>query len=330
MQTDITSVLVFIIFISLCDSSILRINNLPDLKLVEALIANFNNEQPNLFIIAQHKNRETDPEERNQNENLHNFNRKKKLIRKIVPHTEDEGKIEYDYKLNAFYKPILRIHKKRLNFEENNNDNAYENLFQGNKLNKDEVINIAQNVYKELEEKYDIIDSAEEDVVFRNDNLNVGSITNHQNFEPVNPHFDELNDGEIRITKQVNKNKQRPKYNNVNNNEVLQQLELLIDIYHHLNKIHSRSRKLKSYGKIMPTLKKIDSLRAHFDKSGEDNDPLAPGNELGEDKPQKETKTWMPYYPPWNYWSYKKTIHQDICPGNQIRVDHMCIWMQPH
>ncbi|XP_068625228.1 uncharacterized protein [Battus philenor] len=39
---------------------------------------------------------------------------------------------------------------------------------------------------------------------------------------------------------------------------------------------------------------------------------------------------WLPKYPFWNYWTYKKTIYQDECPGNQIAMGDLCVWVPPH
>ncbi|XP_047505950.1 uncharacterized protein LOC125050268 [Pieris napi] len=75
--------------------------------------------------------------------------------------------------------------------------------------------------------------------------------------------------------------------------------------------------------------KKLNTLRA-YEKSGEANDPLAPGPKIPMDLHDGKGNNWMPHYPPWNYWTYKKTLHQDACPGRQVRIGNMCMWIPPH
>ncbi|CAH2097378.1 unnamed protein product [Euphydryas editha] len=107
--------------------------------------------------------------------------------------------------------------------------------------------------------------------------------------------------------------------------EVLKKLQKVI------KNIDSRTNRLKAYDKVIKVLNNM--LRTQFEKSGEDNDPLAPGKIILPEEREVVTekqKVWIPHYPTWNYWTYKKTIHQDPCPGAQVKMGNMCIWTPPH
>ncbi|CAK1590679.1 unnamed protein product [Parnassius mnemosyne] len=78
-----------------------------------------------------------------------------------------------------------------------------------------------------------------------------------------------------------------------------------------------------------------DTLRTKYQKSGEINDPLSPGKSFqnglnGIETTTERKKVWIPYYPPWNYWTYKKSIYQDECPDGQVAIGGMCIRTPPH
>ncbi|CAH2056866.1 unnamed protein product, partial [Iphiclides podalirius] len=45
---------------------------------------------------------------------------------------------------------------------------------------------------------------------------------------------------------------------------------------------------------------------------------------------KEKKQTWLPKYPLWNFWTYKKSIYQDECPGLQINVGGLCIRVPPH
>ncbi|CAH4023515.1 unnamed protein product [Pieris brassicae] len=88
-----------------------------------------------------------------------------------------------------------------------------------------------------------------------------------------------------------------------------------------------KQRRGLAFNEIMSALSK--NLRA-YEKSGEANDPLAPGPKIPMNIHDGKEDDWMPHYPPWNYWTYKKTLHQDACPGTQVRIGNMCMWIPPH
>ncbi|CAF4860748.1 unnamed protein product [Pieris macdunnoughi] len=92
-------------------------------------------------------------------------------------------------------------------------------------------------------------------------------------------------------------------------------------------KSNIKKRRGLAYNEIMSALS--NTLRA-YEKSGEANDPLAPGPKIPMDLHDGKGNNWMPHYPPWNYWTYKKTLHQDACPGSQVRIGNMCMWIPPH
>ncbi|CAH2240378.1 jg26417 [Pararge aegeria aegeria] len=107
-------------------------------------------------------------------------------------------------------------------------------------------------------------------------------------------------------------------------------LKLLKQIQNKIKLIKPESKRVKAYAKVINALNNLRSPQ--FEKSGEHNDPLAPGRETIPE-PYEEIKSpekWIPHYPPWNYWTYKKTIHEDVCPGTQVKIGNMCIWTPPH
>ncbi|XP_035452138.2 uncharacterized protein LOC118277457 [Spodoptera frugiperda] len=101
---------------------------------------------------------------------------------------------------------------------------------------------------------------------------------------------------------------------------------------------HKRKRKKnkKRFSSLLNKLSLKDELkllRLDYEKSGELNDPFAPGKlphnylpdqvEGAEDKPV--SKVHYPEYPFWNYWTYEKTIVQDNCPANLVKEGNMCV-----
>ncbi|XP_046973721.1 uncharacterized protein LOC124540291 [Vanessa cardui] len=107
--------------------------------------------------------------------------------------------------------------------------------------------------------------------------------------------------------------------------DVIKNLENII------KSIESRTQRIKAYDKVIKLLKNM--LRSpQFEKSGEVNDPFAPGKVMSVDRDTatEKNKVWMPHYPPWNYWTYKKNLHQDVCPGEQVKLGNICIWTPPH
>ncbi|XP_047540364.1 uncharacterized protein LOC125073548 [Vanessa atalanta] len=109
------------------------------------------------------------------------------------------------------------------------------------------------------------------------------------------------------------------------------EFEVIKNIEDIIKSIESRTQRLQAYDKVIKLLKNM--LRSpQFEKSGEVNDPFAPGKVLSVDGETvtDKNKVWIPHYPPWNYWTYKKNLHQDVCPGDQVKLGNICIWTPPH
>ncbi|XP_032524121.2 uncharacterized protein LOC116775340 [Danaus plexippus] len=93
----------------------------------------------------------------------------------------------------------------------------------------------------------------------------------------------------------------------------------------------AESNRLKSYNKIIYVLK--DNLRSPYwgrsleTKDGQSKDGLYEFDDIDSGN---KSKKWIPHYPLWNYWTYKKSIHEDVCPEQQVKVGNMCIWFPPH
>lgn len=71
-----------------------------------------------------------------------------------------------------------------------------------------------------------------------------------------------------------------------------------VDDGQEIQKIKKKPR--LAYSRIMPALG--NSLRL-YEKSGEANDPLAPGPKIPMNIHDGKEDDWMPHYPPWNYWT---------------------------
>ncbi|CAB3229359.1 unnamed protein product [Arctia plantaginis] len=72
---------------------------------------------------------------------------------------------------------------------------------------------------------------------------------------------------------------------------------------------------------------------ALMDKSGEQLDELAPGSiPISHDSMEVITvpPTVIAAYPFWNYWTYAKTIHQDDCEGQLVKLGNVCIFPSGH
>lgn len=75
-----------------------------------------------------------------------------------------------------------------------------------------------------------------------------------------------------------------------------------------IRNIDSRTSRLKAYDKVIKVINSMlrQSTDTQFEKSGEDNDPLAPGKlifaEEGEAVTEKQ-KDLMQHYPAWNFWT---------------------------
>ncbi|KAF9420556.1 hypothetical protein HW555_003306 [Spodoptera exigua] len=90
-------------------------------------------------------------------------------------------------------------------------------------------------------------------------------------------------------------------------------------------------KRFKSYLNNLNVKDKIKQLR-FLERSGEMNDPFAPGN-IPENYLPHQAKTTeppspkriVPDYPFWNYWTYEKTISQDDCPGDLVKLGNMCV-----
>ncbi|XP_022818607.1 uncharacterized protein LOC111351072 [Spodoptera litura] len=93
-----------------------------------------------------------------------------------------------------------------------------------------------------------------------------------------------------------------------------------------------KNRKKKRFGGLL-NLKKLrdtENLLRDMEKSGEKDGQMTPGNvppdvlPNGAQPVSKEAVTY-PYYPFWNYWTYQKTVVQDQCPGNLVKLGNMCV-----
>lgn len=73
-----------------------------------------------------------------------------------------------------------------------------------------------------------------------------------------------------------------------------------------LRNIDSRTSRLKAYDKVIKVINSMLRTNTQFEKSGEDNDPLAPGKLIFTEEKEEVTekqKVWMPHYPAWNFWT---------------------------
>ncbi|CAH0717619.1 unnamed protein product, partial [Brenthis ino] len=70
-------------------------------------------------------------------------------------------------------------------------------------------------------------------------------------------------------------------------------------------KINKRNKMVKIHNKLVDLIGSV--LRSpQFEKSGEDNDMLAPGEKVVTDEYETKSekpKKWIPHYPPWNFWT---------------------------
>ncbi|CAG9571162.1 unnamed protein product [Danaus chrysippus] len=103
------------------------------------------------------------------------------------------------------------------------------------------------------------------------------------------------------------------------------------DVHRDTEHKDAKNNRLKSYNKIIYVLK--DSLRSPYwgrsleSKDGQQKDGMY---EFDEMYSGNKSKQWIPHYPFWNYWTYKKAIHEDVCPEQQVKVGNMCVWFPPH
>ncbi|XP_050355956.1 uncharacterized protein LOC126777105 [Nymphalis io] len=201
---------------------------------------------------------------------------KKILIKRIIPHGMKPSGIEYDHKFKTFYKPLIRIHKRK-------QDKHIKDM------NEYEIASIiAKTPRKDLKLK-------------ETKNYDIDS----EMLKPFKLSKTELTGNEF---------------------EVIKNLKNII------KSIESRTQRIKAYDKVIKLLRNM--LRSpQFEKSGEMNDPFAPGKKVlpvDREAVTQKNKIWAPHYPPWNYWTYKKTLHQDVCPETQVKLGNICIWTPPH
>lgn len=80
-------------------------------------------------------------------------------------------------------------------------------------------------------------------------------------------------------------------------------LKLLREVQNKIRAVKSESKRLTAFAKALNVLNAM--LRSpQLEMSGEANDPLAPGQQMLEkDDKEKQSKKWIPHYPPWNYWT---------------------------
>ncbi|CAG4983318.1 unnamed protein product [Parnassius apollo] len=112
-------------------------------------------------------------------------------------------------------------------------------------------------------------------------------------------------------------------------------LKSSIEEIEELTKLVKRLLKVLNLNKIVikkpQPVDNDETLTRKFEKSGEAHDPLAPGKKFETSETTTERqKVWLPYYPPWTYWNYKKSVYQDECPGLLIANGRMCINTPPH
>ncbi|VVC94668.1 unnamed protein product, partial [Leptidea sinapis] len=268
---------------------------------------------------------------------LDNEEKQQVLVKRVVPQDYVSKSLQFK-KYNAYYKPFLRLpqeeyenikqginnfYNKKTPKEEQESSklkrtksdldfNKYKTSVLLNKVDENHNNNLKRKVRNELieyiekntahkkvfnsfESKFDMSEDNDE-------NINADSAIKNQ----------QLSNLALLVIYKSQPNREHKA--NLKSKSVSKELKVLENIFKNIQKIRSMSTKLIKDDE-MQILKNADILRENL--SAEVNDPLATVNQYLNKEVKDEKK------------KYKKTIHQDVCPGDQVKMGPMCI-RTPH
>ncbi|XP_045761891.1 uncharacterized protein LOC123865089 [Maniola jurtina] len=302
--------------------TVIDVYGLPEPKLVQDFVNDYQFKDDNVADYSKRPRFRDDNEIINRNGEkglwnafkkgvLKSYNyRNKLLVKRIVPHGMVPSGIEYDHKFNTAFKPLVRVHKTKT-------INQFFNDLKSKKYDG----------YENKDTKHEnIIFMSPKDVKHKKFKVQ-NDLNDKDLIEPFETSKNDFDYKDKRLQKKI-KDIRFAHLENKNNLDLKdKRLQLVKKIQKKIKGIKSESKRLSAYAKVINVLNNM--LRSpQFVKSGEEHDTLAPDTEPKQD--DMKTKKWIPHYPPWNYWTYKKTIHEDVCPGAQVKIGNMCIWVPPH